>query len=71
QYASSAARRANGRCARPAAGSRNWRPPVLGGARLEHGGPGRAGAGGPDGVREVAMRWNGEKFVVTEPEERP
>ncbi|MCX5115499.1 hypothetical protein OOK13_45210 [Streptomyces sp. NBC_00378] len=31
----------------------------------------RAARSGPDGVREVAVRWNGEKFVVTEPEERP
>ncbi|MGW1848777.1 hypothetical protein [Streptomyces sp. NPDC001966] len=31
----------------------------------------RAARSGPDGVREVVVRWNGEEFVVTEPEERP
>ncbi|MEV5204493.1 hypothetical protein [Streptomyces sp. NPDC053720] len=28
----------------------------------------RAAHSGPDGVRELLVRWTGEKFVVTEPE---
>ncbi|MFF3788308.1 hypothetical protein [Streptomyces sp. NPDC001933] len=28
----------------------------------------RAARSGPDGVREVVVRWTGEEFVVTEPE---
>ncbi|MGW1412276.1 hypothetical protein [Streptomyces sp. NPDC002403] len=31
----------------------------------------RAAQSGPDGVRELAARWNGEKFVITEPEAQP
>ncbi|MFE7268595.1 hypothetical protein ACFU9B_42620 [Streptomyces sp. NPDC057592] len=29
----------------------------------------RAARSGPDGVREVVVRWTDEKFVVTEPED--
>ncbi|MFB7216330.1 hypothetical protein [Streptomyces sp. NPDC056255] len=31
----------------------------------------RAARSGPDGVREVVVRWTGEEFVVTEPEAGP
>ncbi|MER5618578.1 hypothetical protein [Streptomyces sp. NPDC002215] len=31
----------------------------------------RAVRSGPGGVREVVVRWTGERFVVTEPEARP
>ncbi|WP_406004597.1 hypothetical protein [Streptomyces sp. NBC_00987] len=31
----------------------------------------RAARSGPDGVRELVVRWNGEDFVVTGPEAQP
>ncbi|MET8747562.1 hypothetical protein [Streptomyces sp. NPDC004728] len=31
----------------------------------------RAAGSGPDGVRELVVRWNGEAFVVTGPEAQP
>ncbi|MEU0632773.1 hypothetical protein [Streptomyces sp. NPDC005989] len=31
----------------------------------------RAAGNGPDGVRELVVRWNGEAFVVTGPEAQP
>ncbi|MFF1650844.1 hypothetical protein [Streptomyces sp. NPDC058240] len=31
----------------------------------------RAAGSGPDGVRGLVVRWNGEEFVVTEPGARP
>ncbi|WP_326770740.1 hypothetical protein OG978_44385 (plasmid) [Streptomyces sp. NBC_01591] len=31
----------------------------------------RAAQSGPDGERELVVRWTGEKFVVTEPKPRP
>ncbi|MFE7112014.1 hypothetical protein ACFU98_30900 [Streptomyces sp. NPDC057575] len=30
-----------------------------------------ASGSGPDGVRELVVRWNGEDFVVTGPEAQP
>ncbi|WP_405533794.1 hypothetical protein OG592_43330 (plasmid) [Streptomyces avidinii] len=30
----------------------------------------RAAESGPDGVRELSVRWSGEEFVVTEPRTR-
>ncbi|WP_371096945.1 hypothetical protein [Streptomyces sanglieri] len=31
----------------------------------------RAAQSEPDGVQELLVRWNGEEFIVTEPEAQP